>query len=179
MKERLQKIFHTKGIHKTINLFLVNKIYADNHKEKSFKKKLKLLNAIGYDIGEGTKVVGPFHCSAELHIGKNCYINRNFNIYGLGKVTIGDNCDIAPDVTFFTGGHYVGDVSRRAGPGRSYEITVGNGTWICGRTSILGDIKIGDSCVLAAGALVNKDVQDNSMVAGVPAKKIKELIYND
>ncbi|MBE6727802.1 MAG: transferase [Ruminococcaceae bacterium] len=169
----LQKLFHTKGIHKKINLFLVNKVYAD--KEKNYKKKRKLLNAIGYDIGEGTRIVTPFYCSAELHIGKNCYVNKNFNVYGNGKVVIGDNCDIAPEVTFFTGGHYIGDPIRRAGKGRDYSIYVGNGTWIGGRSSIFGDISIGNSCVVALGSVVNKDVKDNCLVGGVPAKIIKEL----
>ena len=90
-------------------------------------------------------------------------------------MTIGDNCDIAPDVTFLTGGHQMGDHSRRAGKGESYHITVGSGVWIGGRVTLLLNTSIGDGSMIAACACVPKDVPADTLVAGAPAKVVKEF----
>ena len=168
------KLFHLVGLKRKLNIYLVNKVYAGT-KEKHFKKKRKLLNSIGFQIGEGTKIVGPIFCTGKLIVGKNCWIGKNCIVNGNGTVIIGDNCDIAPEVTFLTGGHKIGDTNRRAGEGEIYTITVGNGVWIGARSTILGNVKIGDSSVVAASACVNKEVLKNTLVGGVPAKIIREL----
>lgn len=153
-------------------LYVVNHIYKGT---VFFEQKRKMLNSIGFDIGEGTKVVGPIDCTGTLKVGKNCWIGKNLSIHGNGSVVIGDNCDIAPDVTFLTGGHAIGSAERRAGQGETYRIIVGNGTWIAARTTILGNTAVGNSCVVAACACVTKDVPDNTLVGGVPAKEIRKL----
>lgn len=163
---------HLKGIRYRLNTFLVNNIYKGT---SHFEKKRKLLNKIGYSIGEGTKIVGPIVCTGKLTVGKNCWIGKNFLVNGNGSVVIGDNCDIAPEVTFQTGGHEIGDASRRAGDGCIFHQTVGSGTWIGGRSTILNNTNIGKSCVVASCACVVKDVPDNSLVGGVPAKLIRAL----
>ena len=159
-----------------LNLFLVNKIFVGT---KYFEKKRRLLNSIGYEIGEGTKVVGPIFCTGKLKVGNNCWIGKNFFVNGNGRVVIGDNCDIAPEVIFETGGHEIGPSERRAGKGKNFYQVVGNGTWIGGRVTILNDTKIGNSCVLAAGCCVVKDVEDNMLVGGVPARVIRSLEGNE
>ena len=167
---------HLNGIRRRVNLFLVNKIYCGPH---FFETKRRLLNKIGYKIGEGSKIVAPIVCTGTLTVGKDSWIGKNFTVNGNGTVVIGDNCDIAPEVTFQTGGHFIGDKSRRAGLGRVFTQTVGNGTWIGGRSTILNDAHIGNSCVIAACACVVGDVLDNSLVGGVPAKLIRSLEDND
>ncbi len=168
------KLLHLKGLRYKVNTFLVNKVYAGT-KPKYFEKKRRLLNKIGYEIGEGTKVVGPIYCTGKLKIGKNCWIGKSLMINGNGEVTIGDNCDIAPEVAFQTGGHLIGDSSRRAGKGIISNITVGDGCWIGTRATIINNTKIGNSCVVASCACVTKDIGDNLLVGGVPAKIIREL----
>lgn len=168
----ISRILHLKGIRRRVNLFLVNIIFAGT---ACFSLKRKLLNKIGFEIGEGTKVVGPIFCSGKLIVGKNCWVGKNLFVNGNGSVTIGDNCDIAPEVAFQTGGHLIGDSERRAGEGVTSHITVGNGTWIGARSTMVNSINVGNSCVVAACACVVKDVPDNSLVGGVPAKIIKEL----
>lgn len=170
----IAKLLHLKGLRYKVNTFLVNKVYAGT-KPRYFEKKRRLLNKIGYEIGEGTKIVGPVYCTGKLKIGKNCWIGKNLTVDGDGCVTIGDNCDIAPEVSFQTGGHLIGDSSRRAGEGIINDITVGNGCWIGARATVVNNIKIGNSCVVASCACVTKDIEDNLLVGGVPAKVIKEL----
>ncbi len=152
--------------------FCVNRLFAGT---RCFKIKRSLLRSVGHDIGEGTKIVAPFFCTAKLKVGENCWIGRNFCVNGNGYVEIGDNCDIAPDVMFLTGGHEVGACHRRAGKGESYSISVGDGTWLGARATVLGNTKIGKGCVVAACACVINDISDNTLCGGVPAKTIREL----
>ena len=155
-------------------LFKVNTLYAGT-KEKNFEKKRKLLNAIGYSIGEGSKIVGPVFCSGKLIVGNNTWIGRNLVIHGNGTVKIGDNCDLAPDVVFLTGGHEIGSAERRAGEGYIKDIEVGNGCWLGARSTVLGGVQIEDGSVVAACACVVKTVSANTLVGGVPAKEIRKL----
>ena len=157
---------------KYVSLFLVNKIYAG---VKHFEKKRKLLNSIGYEIGEDSKIVGPIDNTGKLTVGKNCWIGKNLTIHGNGEVIIGDNCDIAPDVMFLTGGHKIGDSFRRAGEGEKYSIRIGNGVWIGARSTVSGNVQIGNGSVVAACACVTKGIEENKLVGGVPAKVIRAL----
>ena len=155
-------------------MFLVNKVFEGTRLE-TFPIKRKLLNTIGFSIGEGTKVVGPIECTGILTVGRDCWIGKNLKVNGNGTVVIGDNCDIAPEVTFQTGGHEIGSAERRAGKGVIAHQIVGNGVWIGGRVTIIGNTRIGDSSVIAGCACVVKDVEPNVLVGGVPAKVIKRL----
>ena len=76
---------------------------------------------------------------------------------------------------FQTGGHEIGYAKRRAGVGKKFCQSVGSGTWIGGRATIIGDTSIGRSCVVAGCACVVKNVPDNMLVGGVPARSIREL----
>lgn len=174
MKEKIVKLLRIKGLRRSVNLFLVNRVYA-GCKPRHFEKKRKLLNKIGFSVGEGTKVVGPFLCSGTVTIGKNCWIGKNFMVNGNGYVTIGDNCDVGPEVTFQTGGHAIGTKQRRAGEGLTFTQTVGSGTWIGGRSTICNNVSVGEGCVIASCACVVKNVEDNMLVGGVPAKAIRRL----
>ena len=174
MKEKILRFFHLRGIWRCVALFIVNNVLSGTN-TKHFETKRKLLNSIGFQIDIGTKVVGPIECTGRLSIGKDCWIGKNLKVNGNGTVTIGDRCDIAPEVTFQTGGHEIGDACRRAGKGIVSNQYVGNGVWIGGRSTIVGNIRIGDSSIVAACACVVKSVDANTLVGGVPAKIIRRL----
>lgn len=161
-----------RGIKKRVAMFLINHFLSGT---RCFRLKRRLLRVAGFQIGEGTKVVGPVFCTGKLSVGRDCWIGRNLEVNGNGSVEIGDNCDIAPDVAFITGGHEMGSAKRRAGKGESYTISVGSGTWIGARATISGTVRIGQGCMVAACACVVSDVPANSLVGGVPAKQIREL----
>lgn len=152
--------------------YLVNHIYVGT---SHFEVKRKLLNSIGYEIGEGTKVVGPVFCTGHLKVGKHCWIGCGLKVHGNGTVVLGDHCDLAPEVMFLTGGHEIGNTSHRAGTGETYEIEVGSGTWIGARTTIGRNVKIGSGCVIAACTCVMSSVESNTLVGGVPAQEIRTL----
>lgn len=168
------KLLHLRGIGRVTAMFLVNKVFKGIN-PRVFKIKRKLLNTIGFSIGEGTKIVGPIECTGTLVVGRNCWLGKNLKVNGNGTVVIGDNCDIASEVTFQTGGHEIGSAERRAGKGIIAHQLVGNGVWIGGRATIIGNVSIGDSSVIAGCACVVKDVEPNALVGGVPAKVIRRL----
>lgn len=153
-------------------LFLVNHLYAGT---RCFERKRKLLNSIGYELGEDTKVVGPIFCTGKLTVGEKSWIGRNLTIHGNGAVIIGTNCDIAPDVTFLTGGHAIGTSERRAGAGENYTICIEDGCWIGARTTFLNSITVGKGSIIGACACVNRDVPSNTLAAGAPAREIRTL----
>lgn len=160
------------NIKRKIAIFATNHIFFGT-RSWSFKIKRDLLNWGGFSIGKGTKIVGPIYIFGSLTVGNNTWIGKNFIVNGNGNVIIGDNCDIAPEVTFQTGGHMIGSHEHRAG--ELYQQVVGNGVWIGGRVTILNNVTVGDGAVIAGCACVNKNVFPDVIVGGVPAKIIKEL----
>lgn len=174
MKMNFKRILHLHGIHRRWNLFLINHIFVGT-KPCLFEIKRKLLNSIGYSIGEKTKIVGPIECSGIIRIGNNCWIGKNLKVNGNGTVVIGDNCDLGPEITFQTGGHVIGNATRRAGQGEIYHQVIQSGTWIGGRSTICNNTVVGKGCVVASCACVVHDVPDNTLVGGVPAKLIRRL----
>ena len=168
------KKLHLFGLHKKICFFLINHIFVGT-KEFACSAKRGLMKAVGNSVGIGTTIVGPIKVFGTVSIGRDCWINRGFTVHGNGHVDIGNNCDIAPDVSFLTGGHEIGKAERRAGTGEVYTINVGNGCWIGARSTILGNIVINDGSVVAACSCVNRDVPENVLVGGVPAKIIRRL----
>lgn len=142
---------------------------------KFFSLKRKLLMAAGHEVGQDVKIVGPVFCSGTLHIGNGCWLGRCLSVEGNGHVYIGDNCDVAPEVTFLTGGHKIGSARHRAGEGETYTIYIERGTWIGARSTILRSVTVGESCVVSACACVAADIPANSLVGGIPAKVIRTL----
>ena len=81
---------------KHIAIFLINHVYRGT---KHYPVKRKLMRYAGYSVGEGTNVVGPIYCTGSLVVDANCHLGKNLRVNGNGCVVIGDNCDIAPEVT--------------------------------------------------------------------------------
>ena len=86
------------------------------------------------------------------------------------------NCDIAPRVYIGTGTHLIDvNADHVAAKDVSKDVYIGNGCWLCANSIILPGTRIGNKCVVAAGAVVISDCEDMTLVAGVPAKKIKDF----
>ncbi len=118
-----------------------------------------------------------FYGRGSVAIGEHTWIGPRCRFYTDASVaiSIGKDCDIAPEVAFVPGRHDVGNTNRRAGRGYCKSIVVEDGCWVGTRVTILGGVTVGHGSVIGAGALLNKDVPPNCMVAGIPAKKIKTL----
>ncbi len=155
-------------------LFWVNNVFNGS---RFFGIKRGLLRLLGVKIGKGTKIVAPvyFGPSIAITIGENCWISMNVFFDGNGAVILGNNIDIAPHVVFNTGGHEIGTPTRRAGKAKVCTVTVGDGTWIGTRVVIINDVNVSEGVVVAAGAVVHKNVESNVVIAGVPFQIKKRL----
>ena len=170
----MEKMHILQGIKRCLVMMLVNGPLAGT-RACMFEPKRRLLNSIGWSIGSGTKIVAPIECSASLTIGCDCWVGKNLKINGNGRVIIGDRGDIAPEVTFQTGSHEIGTSHRRAGEGISYTQRVGNGVWIGVGSTMVGDLVISDGSIVAACACVVRDVPEDTLVGGVPARPIRRV----
>ena len=144
-----------------------------------FKFKAVLYRSVGgLEIDPASRIYSsvrfgtyPISIGARTHIGYGCLF-----IGAIGcSISIGRDCDIAPEVIFMTGTHELGGQKRRAGKDVAYPIRIGDGTWIGSRAMILPGVEIGPGCIIAAGSVVNKSVPPNTLAAGVPATAKKLL----
>lgn len=106
-------------------------------------------------------------------IGKNSFINQRCLI-GPG-VIIGENVSLGHQVSLITATHKKGDTTKRAGETIFKEINIGDGSWIGANTTVLPGVSIGSGCIIAAGSVVIKNCESNSLYGGIPAKLIKKL----
>ena len=129
-------------------------------------------------VGKNPVVLPVFNCDngQNIHVGDNFLANYNVTILDIREVNVGDNVMIGPNTLITTVGHPLTPMGRRRHLGKATPVTIGNDVWIGGNVTILPGVNIGNNVVIAAGAVVTKDVPDNSLVGGVPAKFIKELI---
>ena len=160
------------AIKHTLVMFLVNHIFDGAF---LFEVKRRLLNEIGYSLGEGTKVVGPVFCTGKLTTGSNCWLGRNFTIHGNGTVEIGDNCDIAPDVTFLTVRHALDSQESGEGEVQKFSTSVGAGCWIGAGTTLGRNVTIGKGSMVTPSSCVMKNMPEHTLLGGVPARIIRKL----
>jgi len=139
--------------------------------------KTFLLRIRGFDIGRNVRVVSSVKLKLKmLSVGDNSFIGHDTLIEGGNAyVRIGKNVDIAPRCVIVTGTHEIGVSKHRAGIGKSEDVMIGDGTWIGAHSTILGGTSIGQGCIIGAGSLVHGNIDDNCLVAGVPAKFIRGL----
>jgi maltose O-acetyltransferase len=135
----------------------------------------------GFSIGAGTiiggvpAITGPRALHERLTIGKQGWINFGC-IFDLGdQLIIGDRVDMGHEVLIITTTHEINSQYRRAGATVTKPVIIENGVWLGARCTILPGITVGEGAIVAAGAVVTKDVPPNTIVGGVPAAVIREL----
>ena len=137
--------------------------------------RTRLSKIIGTSIDVSTTVFVPFYTNFGRHIrlGKNVFINHACSFLDLGGITIEDDVLIGPRVNLVTEDHPVDPTLRRTLIVK--PIVVKRNAWIAANATILPGVTVGENSVVAAGAIVNKDVPPNSVVAGVPARILRSL----
>lgn len=128
-------------------------------------------------VGEHATVLPTFNCDngLNIHVGKNFLANYNVTILDIAPVEIGDYVMIGPNTLITTVGHPLSPMGRRKHLGIAKPVKIGNDVWIGGSCTILPGVTIGNNVVIAAGAVVTKDVPDNCIIGGVPARVIREI----
>ena len=130
---------------------------------------------------ENAWVNPPFYCDYGTHIeaGKNLFVNYNCTIIDVAKVTIGDNCQLAPNVAIYTAGHPVYPVTRNSGYEYGKAVTIGDNVWIGGNSVICPGVTIASNTVIGAGSVVTRDIPAWSVAAGNPCRVIRAITEED
>ena len=162
------KIFEQVSKTKTLSVQLNNATNSDEI--RSILSKI-----IGKEIDETTTVFTPFHTNFGqfINIGKNVFINHACSFLDLGGITIEDDVMLGPNVQLITENHPIKPSERKNLELKS--ILVKRNAWIGAGSIVLPGVTVGENSVVAAGSVVTKDVPDNIVVAGVPAKFIKSI----
>ncbi|MBD5311904.1 MAG: sugar O-acetyltransferase [Bacteroides sp.] len=143
---------------------------------QSEKKKAILHELLG-GHGESFRINQPFRCDygSNIFIGENFFANFNLTVLDEAEVRIGDNVFIGPNVSIYTACHPLDAETRNKVVEWAEPVTIGNSVWIGGSATILPGVTIGDNVVIGAGSVVTKDIPDNVVVGGNPARIIKKL----
>lgn len=137
----------------------------------------ELLGAI--DPADPPFIEPPFNCDYGVNIvlGKGFYCNFGCIVLDCGPITIGDRVLFGPNVQIYAVGHELDPVARNGarGPETTRPVVIEDDVWVGGSAVILRGITIGKGSVIAAGAVVTADVPANSIVAGNPARVLREV----
>lgn len=127
--------------------------------------------------GENCVVEQPLFCTYgyNTNLGDNCFLNVNCKLMDSGKIIIGNNVFIAPNVSLITEEHAMDVGQRLAGLEYTHPVTIGDNVWICTGTIVLPGVTIGDNCVIGAGSVVTKDIPAGSLAVGNPCRVIRSL----
>lgn len=146
-----------------------------NNEYKTPDQIRELFSALtGQEVDKSFGLFPPFNADYGLNIkvGKNVFINSGCCFQDQGGIEIGDNVLIGQQVVIATINHDF-NPDKRANMFPA-PVKIGNGVWIGAHATILSGVTVGDNAIIAAGAVVTKDVPENVVVAGVPAKTIKK-----
>lgn len=148
----------------------LNSSYHDADQTRSILSELT-----GRKIDEGTSVIAPFYTDFGqfTRFGKNVFVNFGCSFMDRGGITIDDGALIGPQVKLITENHAEEPEMRQHVYSRPIKIK--SKAWLGAGVTVLPGVTIGRNAIVGAGAVVTKDVPDNSVVAGVPARVIKSL----
>lgn len=145
--------------------------------EEEPERRTALLKELFGSTGENVYVEPSLRVDYgyNIHVGENFFANFDCTILDVCEVRIGDNCMLAPGVSIYTATHPIDPYERIAGPELGKPIAIGHNVWIGGRAIINPGVTIGDNAVIASGAVVTKNVPDNTIVGGNPARVIRTI----
>lgn len=129
------------------------------------------LRALFARFGERCLIEAPFHCSygANIYLEDEVYLNADCVVLDSAPVRIGSGTMIGPGVHIYCANYHPDADKRRAGIEMALPVTNGRDVWICGGARLLPGVSVGDGAIIAAGAVVTKDVPAGGKVGGVPA----------
>jgi maltose O-acetyltransferase len=140
-------------------------------------KRAAILRELLGAIGEGSVIRPPFHCDYgyQTFIGARTFANWGLIALDVGKITIGDDVQIGPNVQLLTATHPVEPEPRRAKWEGSRPITIENNVWLGGGVIVCPGVTIGENTVVGAGAVVVRDLPANVVAVGNPARIVRQI----
>lgn len=161
---------------------LVNKYNKTKNTKLGFKKRDKYLKQMCGSVGNGCYLEPPVHANfgfSHVYLGNFVYANFNLTCVDDGKITIGDNTLIGPNVTLVTASHPISPTLRKSGIQYNKPINIGKNVWIGAGVIVFPGVSIGDNTVIGAGSLVTKDIPANVLAYGSPCKVVREITKDD
>ena len=136
-----------------------------------------ILSELLGELAEGAHVRPPLSVDygTYIRVGRGTFINSNLTALDVAPITIGEDCQIGPNVQLLTPTHPLEPQLRRDKLEAAQPITIGDNVWIGGGALILPGITVGENSVIGAGAVVTRDVPPNVVAAGNPARVVREL----
>ena len=158
-----------------IRIYICN--YWINHIPSHYLRLLYYRKVMGFSIGAGSSVfmLTRFDCTKGVTIGSNSVINAACRIDPRGKVVLGNNVSISEEVVILTADHNDLFFDEKE---KEKSVTIHDYVWIGTRAMVLPGVTVGRGALVAAGSVVTKDVEPFAVVAGAPARKIKERERN-
>ena len=159
-------------------IYKFNNMSPDEEEESLKYLKEEILGKVG---GGYFNIEKPFRCDYgyNIEIGDNFFANFNFVVLDVGKVRIGNNVQIAPNVGLYTAGHPLHPDSRNSGYEYGIDITIGDNVWIGGSVCVMPGVTIGNNAVIGAGSVVTKDIPENAIAVGNPARVLRYITEED
>lgn len=146
---------------------------------RCFRLRGALYRAAGVDVALTAKINGTARINfRNTSIGEGAWFGAGAQTFSTqdAHVSIGARCDIGPQAMFVAGSHEMGDKHRRGGAiDASQPISIGDGTWVGTRATFIAGSSVGTGCMVAAGSLVRGKFPDNVLIAGVPARIVRDL----
>ena len=142
-----------------------------------FRRRSDLLRRLGWDVHETTMIERGvcFFGGRGIHAGARSVINVGAMLDGTGVCTIEEGAGIGAGTIVLTAEHEIGPREQRFGRLVPMHTLIGSGAWVGAGATVRPGTIVGAGSVVAAGAVVVRDVRPNTMVAGVPAREIREL----
>ena len=147
----------------------------NNTTEEQVEYRATLLKELFGATGENIYIEPTLKCDYgfNIYVGDNFYANFDCILLDVCEIRIGKNCMMAPRVCIYTATHPIDPIERISGVEFGKPITIGDNVWLGGSSVICPGVTIGNNVVVGAGSVVTKDIPDNAVVAGNPAKIIK------
>lgn len=149
----------------------------NNTSEVELEKRTEILKMLFGNVAKNIYIEPSFKCDYgyNITVGDNFFANYDCVMLDVCPITIGDNVMLAPGVHIYTATHPLDPIERSSGYEYGKPVKIGNNVWLGGRSVVCPGVTIGNNVVVAAGAVVTKDVPDNVVVGGNPAKIIKNI----
>lgn len=154
----------------------LTRLYNQTLEIEGTERNALLAELLG-SMGKDPYIEPTFRCDYgyNIHLGDHFYANFDCVFLDVCDIRIGNHCFIAPGVHIYTATHPLHAKERISGAEYGKPVTIGHNVWIGGGAIINPGVRIGDNAVIASGAVVTKDVRENMVVGGNPARILKEL----
>ncbi|MFG2146545.1 sugar O-acetyltransferase [Streptomyces sp. NPDC048696] len=140
-------------------------------------ERYKLLAELLGEVDESVRVRPPFHCDFgyNISIGAGTFVNFGAVFLDTGRITVGADVQIGPNVQLLTPTHELDAARRREGWEKALPVTIGDNVWLGGGVIVCPGVTIGADTVVGAGAVVTRDLPGGVLAVGNPARLVREL----